>query len=264
MPSLLLENRKVSYSSTGSGTPVVFIHGSFATSSAWRKVVANLDSASKCAIAVDLPGWGDSEAVPLDPARLLEHEGNAIEAVLNKEAADPAQLVAHSYGAVIALWLALAGRVSIRSLTLFEPLPLTFLRDTGDAKVVEDMLGFVAEYRRVFQSGDEWAARRVIELWGGKEAFAAMPAQVREFVKAGTAQNLCQWDANFHFCPSVEDYKSLRVPITLVRGEKSHPVSRLICERLHALLPMSDLVDMPGASHFMIHTHAAECARIIG
>lgn len=256
--------RKITYSKTGSGTPVVLIHGSFATSSAWRKIVSSLDTERFCAIAVDLPGCGGSDSVALDPARLLALEAETVEAVLVTEAAEPALLVAHSYGAVIALSLALAGRGGIRSLTLFEPLPLTFLEKTGDAQVIDEMSAFVADYRRAFQQGDEWAARRVIDLWGGEGAFEAMPLQVQQVVKANTAQNICHWETNLRFRPSIEDYKSLRIPTTLVRGEKSHPISRLISKRLHELMPASNLVEIPGASHFMIHTHAGECASIVG
>lgn len=264
MPTLVHENRNVSYSKIGSGSPVVLVHGSFATSSAWRKIISGLDTGTCCAIAVDLPGCGGSDAVPLDPSRLLRLEAEAVQAVLGKEAAEPAQVVAHSYGALIALSLALAGRGHVRSLTLFEPLPLMFLEDTGDREVVDEMSAFVADYRRAFQQGEEWAARRVIELWGGNQAFEAMPPQVRQFVKAGTALNICQWETNFCFRPSLQDYGSLRIPTTLIRGENSHPISRLISQRLHETLPSSALVDLPGASHFMIHTHAMECAKIIG
>lgn len=264
MPTLVHGTRKVAYSKTGSGTPVVLVHGSFATSAAWRKVISSLDAGRFCAIAVDLPGCGGSDSVALDPARLLALDAEAIEAVLIKEAAEPARLVAHSYGAVVALSLALAGRAAIRSLTLFEPLPLTFLEQTGDAQVIDELSAFVADYRRAFQEGDEWAARRVIDLWGGEGAFEGMPLQVQQVVKANTAQNICHWETNLRFRPSIEDYKSLRIPTTLVRGEKSHPISRMISERLHELIPASNLVEIPAASHFMIHTHAGECASIIG
>ena len=264
MPTLVLGTRNVTYSKTGSGMPVVLVHGSFATASAWRKIISNLDAERFCAIAIDLPGCGGSDAVPLDSSCLLALEAETVEAVLRKEAREPAHLVGHSYGAVIALSVALAGRIPIRSLTLFEPLPLMFLEKTGDAEVIDEMSAFVVDYRRAFQQGDEWAARRVIDLWGGEGAFEAMPSQVRQVVKAHTAQNICQWESNLGFRPSIDDYKSLRVPTTLVRGDKSHSISRLISQRLHELIPASNLVEIPAASHFMIHTHAIECSRIIG
>lgn len=264
MPTLVFGNRNVTYSKAGSGTPVVLVHGSFATSSAWRRIISSMDLERFCAIAVDLPGCGGSDPVALDPSRLLALEAETVEAVLTKETTEPAQLVAHSYGAIIALSLALAGRDDIGSLTLFEPLPFTFLEKTGDAQIVEEITAFVAGYRNAFQQGDAWAARRVIDLWGGEGAFAAMPAQVQQVVKANTAQNICQWETNLGFRPSIEDYRSLHMPTTLVRGEKSHPIGKLISARLHELIPESSLVEIPAASHFMIHTHAADCATIIG
>lgn len=264
MSTVLHDSRRIAYSKIGSGSLVVFVHGSFATSSAWRKIVANLDPEKYCALAIDLPGSGDSEAVPFDPSQLLANEAGAVEAVIAKEGAAPVHLVAHSYGGVIALSIALKGRASIQSLTLFEPVPLGVLADTANADVIPETVSFVAEYRRAYEDGDQWAARRVIDRLGGNGAFASMPEKAREAVKAGTVQNICHWETNLAFRPSPDQYRALRVPTTIVRGEKSRPIDRSIGQRLSELIPTSRLIELPGAGHFMISTHAAACASIIG
>lgn len=265
MPSILLGTRRVAYSKVGSGPPVMLVHGSFATSSAWRKVVAYLDTEKISVVAIDLPGCGESDPAPLDSSTLLALEAAAVEAVLKEESSvEPVRLVGHSHGGTIALAVALRGHTRISSLILFEPLPLTFLADMGDAETVDKMISFVTDYQQAFLGGDPWAVRRVIDLWAGAGSFEAMPSKVRESMAISTAQNICQWESNLAFHPLIDSYRSLRIPTTLVCGERSNPISRLISQRLHELLPESDLIEISAASHFMIHTHASECAKLIG
>ena len=264
MPLLLKDSRRIAYSKVGAGSPLVFIHGSFAASAAWRKIIANLDCESHCALAVDLPGSGESEAVPFDPSRLMTIEAETVEAVAASEVSTPVHLVAHSHGAVIALAIALRGHMAIRALTFFDPVPVGVLANTAHAEVLAEMVGFVAEYRRAYEGGDQYAARRVVDRLGGDGAFDAMPERAREAVKAGTPQNICHWQTNLTFRPSPEQYGALRVPATIVRGEKSRPIDRLIGQSLSELLPNSRLIELAGAGHFMINTHPVECADIIG
>ena len=263
MPSLLIQGRRIKYSMIGSGKPVVLVHGSFATSSAWRRVISNLDSERLCTIAVDLPGSGVSDDVPPDSSTILEHESAAVEAVAKRAATEPVHLVGHSHGGVIALAIVLAKRISIRSLTLFEPLPLALLGDTGDTEVLNEVTIFVADYRRAFEAGDPWAVRRVIELWGGPGTFDAMSLAAREAIAAATDLNLRQWEGSLAYHPPLDAFRSIHPPTTLVCGEMAHRISKLMSGRLHELIPQSKVIEIAGAGHFMIHTHSVEAADII-
>ena len=264
MPRLLHENRTIAYSKVGAGWPVVFVHGSFATSSAWRRIIANLDLQKCCALAVDLPGSGDSGAIVSDLSHDIALEAQALEAVIANETVTPVRLVAHSHGAVIALSAALRRRAPIEALFLFDPVPIGVLAHAaGGAEIIRELTAFVAEYRQAYDEGDPWAARRVIDRLGGAGAFDSMPEKAREAVKAGTEQNLRHWATNLAFRPSVEQCRALRVPTTIVQGEKSRPIDRLIGRTLSELIPASKLVELPGAGHFMISTHAAECASVV-
>jgi pimeloyl-ACP methyl ester carboxylesterase len=48
-----------------------------------------------------------------------------------------------------------------------------------------------------------------------------------------------------------------------VRGERSHPAVQRVAEVLSDAVSRSSLVTVPGASHFMIATHASDVARLI-
>jgi len=256
-----LNGRKVAYTTIGSGAPTVFVHGSFASSLAWRRLVAKLDPSVCNAITLDLPGWGESDTSPDECPSLVEYEAAAVEAVAAQINAKSIHLVAHSHGGTVALAVALAGRVELRALTLFEPLPILLLAQDEDPHF--ELSRFVVEYQRAFDAGDHWAARAVIDLWGGAGSFEVMSATARDAIAAGTAQNIRQWQGNFAFRPSPDTLRKLQVPTTLVHGERANGIARLFIQRLRDFVPESSVVEIAGASHFLIHTHAEECARIV-
>lgn len=85
---------------TGSGPPVVLLHGMGDDSSVWDQTVADLAGDFACT-AVDLPGHGRSP-VPDDPdAYRRETVLEALDAVL--EQTGPALVVGHSLGGYLAL-----------------------------------------------------------------------------------------------------------------------------------------------------------------
>ncbi len=263
MEYLHLNGHRIAYWTIGSGVPIVLVHGSFATSSAWKRLVANLDTSTWRAIALDLPGCGESDPPPDNHPTLVEYDARAVEAVAKHAGSEAYHLAGHSYGGVVALAVALGGRVPVMSLVLYEPLPLIMLAHSGDREASDELASFVATYRRAFEAGEQWAARGVIELWGGAGAFEAMSPTMRDFIAAGTERNLRHWEGNFAFKPTLDELREIQAQTALVHGTSAHWIAKLLVKRLKDTLPRSTVFEIPGASHFMLHTHASESARII-
>ncbi len=263
MNKAIRRDRTVSYSQAGSGEPMIFVHGSFANSSAWRSVIQHAESSRFCSVTIDLTGCGSSSAASPDGS-LLGQDIEAVQMVGTELTSEPVHLVGHSYGGIVCLGVALMRQLPVASLTLFEPLPITFLAETGDDETVDEVRDFVDEYERAFLANEKWAFSRVINLWGGEGAFDALPTQVREMMSSTTADNIRQWRDNLAFKPSLDDYRALNIPTKLVVGEHANPIVKLIASRLSALMPNCAVTQLDDAGHFMIHSHAAECARLIG
>jgi len=211
------------------------------------------------AIALDLPGWGASDPPSADGS-IIRHQSSAIEAVVT-EIGQAVHLVAHSHGGTAALVAAMAGRIPVRSLTLFETVPLAAIPDR------EDLLGetrtFVKEYVAAYEAGERSAAGRVIDLWAGPGTFEAMSPEARDMVAAGAALNIREWQSHFELHLPLDSFRALSIPTTIVVTERGHRVARAVGEALHRLIPRSTLVEIAGASHTMIHSHAAESAAIV-
>ncbi len=80
---------------------------------------------------------------------------------------------------------------------------------------------------------------------------------------ATTPLNLMEWRTGWGFKPRLDDYRRLDVPTLIVWGTAGNWVSARMARALHSLLPASRYVELEGASHLMILTHATQVADLI-
>lgn len=110
---------------SGSGSPVIFLHGFGADLSAWRPTVGQL-GLGLTMMALDLPGHGGSAGCDApDFAAITDAVGQALHAL-----GGGIHLVGHSLGAAVATALTGRGDLDIRSLTLISPAGLGASIDT--------------------------------------------------------------------------------------------------------------------------------------
>jgi pimeloyl-ACP methyl ester carboxylesterase len=105
--SVRLEDPPVSIGvrESGTGPPVVFIHGSGMSGATWAPVIANLPDVRS--IAVDLPGFGLSDRYSYSDRPLRANAVAQMRSVLDALGLERAPLVGTSLGAMWALCLAL-------------------------------------------------------------------------------------------------------------------------------------------------------------
>jgi haloalkane dehalogenase len=118
---------EMAYVDTGSGDPVVFLHGNPTSSYLWRNVIPHVESAARC-LAPDLIGMGESGKASggsyrfRDHARYLDAWFDALELTGN------VTLVVHDWGSALGFDWAERHRSSVRGLVYMEALvqPLTW------------------------------------------------------------------------------------------------------------------------------------------
>lgn len=59
---LSVNGKQIAYLEQGSGNPIIFVHGGFGSALIWRKLLPLISHYGRC-IALDLPGFGDSDPV---------------------------------------------------------------------------------------------------------------------------------------------------------------------------------------------------------
>ena len=142
-----INSHKIRFIDSGSGMPLVFIHGFGASIYSWRK---NLDPISKHhrVCAPDLPGFGYS-AKPLDADYTIEAYADFIIQFMDKLQIDKAVLVGHSLGGGIALLTGLKYPSRVRSFILIDteaypikpPLMLRVAKLPGIRSIVHRAIG---------------------------------------------------------------------------------------------------------------------------
>ncbi len=238
---------------------VLALHCGLGQGGMWKTVARDLQEL--CALrAPDLPGHGKSPPFP--------EEGDVHDAacaVLRPQIAAGTHLAGHSFGATLALRLALEAPERVASLTLIEPVFFAAAPDSGlkrDHKAAEDAL-----YLECDRDNLLLAAQLFNRLWGGGASWDSFPERVQTgmarqmpFVRA-TEPTLWQDRAGMLAAGGLE---RLTMPITLIRGADTVPIIAEVHRGLMARLPQAREKVVQGAGHMVLLSHPCVVGGAIG
>ncbi len=246
----------------GGARPVLALHCSLAHSGAWNGLAERL--ARVTLTATDQIGHG--KAAPWDGVQDLH--GQATEAsILMAERlgqGQPIDLMGHSFGATVALRLALTRPDLVRSLTLIEPVIF------AAARAQPAYASFRArhlEFARLIKLGQREAALRQFHSdWGTGDTLESLPDRTRSYmldrIHLIEAQNpVLLDDAASMLRPG--GLEGLTVPVLLVEGAKSPPIIAAVHKDLAHRLPQVQRLTVAGAGHMVSITHAGVLAPIV-
>lgn len=261
MPTLPVDDRRLSYEDYGSGPVALLIHGSPGNAKAWARVGERLAGRYRV-IAPDLPGYGETTPQPPGQEPDVAYACELIEALV-RHLGTPAVMAAHSYGGVVALAVALRGKVRPGALVLFEPVVLKVLAMGGTPADFAMVQAVFDDYVSCFEGGDGRAVRKMIDFWFGAGAFAGMPEPVTAYLIKETARNIRDVRATFRENYAADALRRLDMPVEVVVGERSpevtHRIARLIAEQV----PHGSCRSLASATHALTTTHADAVAAAI-
>jgi pimeloyl-ACP methyl ester carboxylesterase len=235
----------------GLGTPVLLLHGSASSSAMWTPVIHALKARFRL-IAPDLIGYGRTDAWPDDYVFGLDDELLLIEPLIQYEPGG-VHVVAHSYGGVVALALACAGRVGIRSLTLIEPVAFHMARSDAQAWAeVERFSGGFAE--RMAKDDVEAAMRHFVDYWSSPGTWEMMDEGSRAHMRRAAPKIMHEFHAA-SVDPLVDALRDVAFPVRLIAGDKSPLPVRRIAALIVERLPNASLRVIAGANHLLPSTH---------
>lgn len=246
----------------GGARPVLALHCSLAHSGAWSGLVAHLSGVT--VTALDQPGhgkaadWDGREEIHRLTTRI------AVEMAEMIGAGGPVDLIGHSFGATVALRMALERPDLVRSLALVEP--VIFAAAKGDVAYAP----FRAEHETVaalLAEGNRLEAATLFHAaWGSGEPFADVPERQRSYILARIphigAQNPVLLDDAAGLLQA-GGLEALRVPVLMVEGGDSPPIINAVQGALCARLPKVTRLVVPGAGHMVPITHPEVVARAV-
>jgi non-heme chloroperoxidase len=250
------------YTDHGSGQPVVLIHGFPLNGESWGKQQAALLDAGYRVIAYDRRGFGGSSKV----ASGFDYDTFAadLDALLTQLDLEEAALVGFSMGTgEIARYLSRYGSARIARVAFLGSLePYLLITDDNPdgaapqeffdgitASVREDRYGFVTGFFARFYNLDDNLGSRISQ--------AALDASIQIANSVGNAAIAAApltWPTDFR-----RDIAAVTVPALIVHGtaDRILPINTT-ARRFRSLLPEAHYVEIEGAPHGMLWTHAAE------
>lgn len=258
---LAIDGRRIDYQESGDGTAILFVPGSFSTPTAWRPVQKLFPQHYRF-VGTSLCGYGSTEETRSLGDFEMHHETRVVEAVAEK-IGRPVHLVGHSFGGAVSLATALAGRIDVLSIATFEANPVALIGARGHPEMFDATRKMSMDFERAYEAGERDAAGRIIDFWGGERSFQAMPETVQDYCRTTTYTNVLDWRTAFSFEATMTDYATLDMPVLLVRGALANPAMTNITEALNSAVPNARMEIVEGASHFLITTHARECADLL-
>ncbi|HUG98955.1 MAG TPA: alpha/beta hydrolase [Gammaproteobacteria bacterium] len=246
---------ELSYVEHGTGEPVVLVHGSLADLSYWEQAQQiGLLGVRYRVIAYSRRYNHPNRNVPTGDHSPLVEAADLVR-LLDALETGPVHLVGHSYGAYTALALAIEHPARLRTLVLAEPPIISWLPDiSGGEGILEEFMARVWEpLATAFRDGGDEGGLDFTARW----YFGVPYGEVEPSWQKLFRDNVAEWrelavsPATF---PEL-DYdrvRGLRVPTLLLSGGKNAGgFNDLVDRHLHHLIPESERIIIPDASHEM-------------
>jgi pimeloyl-ACP methyl ester carboxylesterase len=251
-----IDGTRVRFVDEGEGPAVVMIHGFASSLETWSSAVPELRLRHRV-LAMDLKGFGWTDRPPGDYSP--EAQARLVLALMDQQGIERAALVAHSYGASVALAIALLAPERVTRIALYDAwvyssqLPTFFHMARADGvgealfsiwygERAEDRLALAFHDRSLVTQELVDDVQRALDRPG---TYAAALASVRAM----------------HYETQQARYHEIEQPALLMWGREDHVTPLSVGERLARDLPGARLVIYPRCGHFPMIEHARQSTR---
>ena len=248
---------------TPAAGPIVFVHGSLSSRRIWAPYATAFGNRET--MAIDLPGYGDEPSWPESCPYRLSNAAAPIRKAIEARF-EQVDLVAHSFGAAVALRFALENPARVRSLTAVEPTWFGILRDLGPqaSKALRSIDHLARPFTPFGPDQDRmFAIARFVDYWNGPRTWAQIPPMRQEALALKSDQIRKDFEAIFSERLPLAAFRKLNVPTLVVTGTASPAAALFMAEGLARAAPRASTVTVTGAGHMLPITHAPDLIRIL-
>lgn len=248
----------------GGPRAVLALHCSLAHAGAWSGLVDHLSGVT--VTALDQPGHG--RAADWDGVTDLHGLTTRLSVELAEHLGDgqPIDVLGHSFGATVAMRMALERPDLIRSLVLIEPPLFAAARAGGSAAFAPFQVEHLAVAQALADRRRQDAAEMFHGLWGNGAVFTNLPARQQHYMMDRIHFIAAQNPFLLHDTAGLLRYmglESLGIPVLLVEGAASPAIVGAVQDELARRLPRVARLVVPGAGHMVPITHPAEVAKAV-
>lgn len=236
----------------------LFIHCTLAHSGIWTGVQAALLDKLQMT-AFDRPGHGLSAPWTGgdDGTKLHSLVTNIAGSLIDKRA----DVIGHSYGATVALRLAMEWPEHVRSIVMIEPVLFAAIRGTP---TYDEARGMIDEMRRLIAAGDRLSAARLFnDLTNPELPFDGLSEERQKRLASRIDIVVEESPATFDDTTGMlapGRLEKIRQPVLLLESSNPPVGIRAIHEALCARIPQAQRVIIAGAGHMAPLTHPENVA----
>jgi len=240
--------RRVRYVDMGEGAPLVLLHG---TGGAWQSWLLNLEGLAERlrVIAIDLPGFGQSD--PLPPAPDMSAYAASIAALLDQLGLDRVSILGHSLGGVAAMRFAFEHPQRTASMILLDgggvEMKAPRLRMVvGSLFVINYLMARPAVVRALVRRP---RLRRAAMAGFVRDPAIATAALAHEMMSIFASPGLINALMSSARDDVGEHAERVTAPTLLLWGDEDPVVPISVAHKLAARLPQARLTTFPGVGH---------------
>ncbi len=261
--TIRVDDLDLHYLEAGSGPPVLFLHGWPTNAQLWRHALP-LVGEGRRAIALDLPGFGDSSKP--DASYSFRFYDRILSGFLDALGIDTVGLVVHDLGGPIGLHWAVGNRARVTDLTLLNTLVFPEMswavKAFVGASVVPGLRALLASQwglKQAMRFGVVDKAKITAEVTEIYQRPFRTPAARRALLKAAHGLNPKGFDT------IAAGIGAFEVPVRLIYGEADGilPDVAQTMGRVKALLPHAEVTSIPRCSHFLQEDRPQEVAELL-
>jgi pimeloyl-ACP methyl ester carboxylesterase len=249
---------EASFVEQGSGEPVLLIHGTLCDHRIWEAQRENIATTYRY-LALDLRYHGTSPWPDLGQSySTTDHENQVIEFIRALDAGR-VHLVGQSYGAYIAVRVALRAPTILRSLVLQEPSIESLLTGPGaDAVLAKRKRDFAPAIAAGKKDQFDLAARLVVEalMNKGPGSWSSIPASLQEMFVDNTRTLPLFFLSGSAAEVTCNDLGAITLPTLIINGAQTLRFFSAVGERVAACIPGSRREVIDHASHAVETEHA--------
>lgn len=240
--------------------PLALIHCALGRASNWRPFL-NAIERPVSPLLIELPGHGLAEKY--DTSR--DYSDQAVELALEEMPSEPVPLIGHSFGAVLALRIAVERPYRVSSLVLVEPVFFAAVKGRwAFEKVERDLSSF---HKKMAAAEHATAAKEFHAIWGDGTPWNELTPDQRAYmvdriplIPPGDALLIDDRRGLL-----MEDrLEELDMPVTFVDGGDTHPVIPEIISTIGDRIPDAEWVTVPEAGHMLPMTHPERLLEAVG
>lgn len=273
MVQLNLQTTTLEYVASGSGQPIVLVHGSASDHRTWEHQMQVFAAKFRVINYSRRYHW-PNKPVAEGTEYAMSDQVDDLEQLIRSLDVEGAHIVGHSYGAYLALMVAIRSPTLVGSLVLAEP-PVIPLFTSFPPKPLEIIKLLITRPRTALPIikfaatglGPAVSAAREDDMdtamacFGeailGGSAYDGLSQTRLEQVRVNSSKAELLSDS---FMTPLEenDVLGIEARTLLVTGEKSPEVFHRLVDRLEELIPNTERIDIPNSSHIMHEDNAAD------